>query len=616
MAVAELRGGGLCTDMGSFCGQVLTGRWFMVFASLLIMSVAGATYMFSLYSNDIKSSLGYDQTTLNLLSFFKDLGGSVGVISGLINEVTPPWVVLSIGAAMNFLGYFMIWLAVTARIPKPQVWHMCFYIFIGANSQSFANTGALVTAVKNFPESRGAVLGLLKGFVGLSGAIISQLYHAFYHDDSKSLILLIAWLPAAVSFSFLRTIRIMKVLRQPDEIKTFYHLLYTSLGLAGFLLLIIILQNKLSFTRLEYGATGSVVLVLLFIPLAVVIKEEFCLRKNKALAKNPPSIESPPPPPPSPPPTTLPPTNSETAANSCTANMFNPPARGEDYTILQAFFSVDMLVLFVATTFGVGGTLTAIDNLGQIGKSLGYPERSITTFVSLVSIWNYLGRVVAGFASEIFLTKYKIPRPLMLTLVLLISCLGHILIAFGVPNSLYYASVILGFCFGAQWPLMFAIISEIFGLKYYSTLYNFGSVASPVGLYVLNVMVAGRLYDKEALRQMEALGTTRRNGQDLSCTGVRCYRLSFIIISATTLVGCLISYILVVRTRKFYTGDIYKKFREGIETYGEAHSHVTGVQNGMSVPLREVDADTANAAGTDHGDAAGDVSTKHNKKPT
>ncbi|KAF8763070.1 hypothetical protein HU200_008920 [Digitaria exilis] len=39
--------------------------------------------------------------------------------------------------------------------------------------------------------------------------------------------------------------------------------------------------------------------------------------------------------------------------------------------ILQALVSVDMLLLFTATVFGVGGTLTAIDNMGQIGESLG-----------------------------------------------------------------------------------------------------------------------------------------------------------------------------------------------------------------------------------------------------
>ncbi|KAL3732004.1 hypothetical protein ACJRO7_028795 [Eucalyptus globulus] len=105
------------------------GRWFIMFASLLIMAAAGATYMFGLDSGDIKTSLGYDQSTLNLLSFFKDLDGSVGIPSGLINEV----------------------------------WQMCLYICIGANSQAFANTGALITCVQNFSESQGVALGILKG---------------------------------------------------------------------------------------------------------------------------------------------------------------------------------------------------------------------------------------------------------------------------------------------------------------------------------------------------------------------------------------------------------------------------------------------------------------------
>jgi hypothetical protein len=41
--------------------KVLTGRWFMAFSSFMIMSVSGASYMFGLYSMEIKSALGYDQ---------------------------------------------------------------------------------------------------------------------------------------------------------------------------------------------------------------------------------------------------------------------------------------------------------------------------------------------------------------------------------------------------------------------------------------------------------------------------------------------------------------------------------------------------------------------------
>jgi hypothetical protein len=226
----------------------------------------------------------------------------------------------------------------------------------------------------------------------------------------------------------------------------------------------------------------------------------------------------------------------------------SPPAHGENYSIPQALVSVDMLILFVAIACGAGGTLTAIDNMGQIGLSLGYPPKSVDAFVSLISVWNYAGRVTAGYASEALLSRYGFPRPLALTLVLLASCAGHLLIAFGVPRALYAASVLVVFCFGAQWPLLYAIISELFGLRRYPTLYNLGAVASPVGAYVLNVRVAGRLYDSEAAAREAA----RRCGAgDKACFGVECFRTSFLVITAAAVGGALVSLVLVWRTRDF-----------------------------------------------------------------
>ncbi|KAI9107591.1 hypothetical protein K1719_021628 [Acacia pycnantha] len=59
-SVVSTSGRGGFPELRSIGHQVITGRWFTVFASLLVMAVSGATYMFGSYSNDIKTSLGYD----------------------------------------------------------------------------------------------------------------------------------------------------------------------------------------------------------------------------------------------------------------------------------------------------------------------------------------------------------------------------------------------------------------------------------------------------------------------------------------------------------------------------------------------------------------------------
>ncbi|TYI07646.1 hypothetical protein ES332_A10G241000v1 [Gossypium tomentosum] len=526
--------------------QVITGRWFMMFASFLIMACAGATYLFGVYSKDIKLTLGYDQSTLNLMSTFKDLGANVGVLSGLLAEETPTWFVLLVGALMNFTGYFMIWLAVTKTIATPKVWQMCAYICIGANSQNFANTGSLVTCVKNFPQSRGMMLGLMKGFVGLSGAIFTQIYYAIYGNDSKSLILLIGWFPAAISLVFVYNIRAMKISLHPNETKVLHEYLGIATVLALLIMALTIAQKKVPFSHAAYLFSGVAVCFIMFSPFFIAVREEFYTWRNREQLTAPIRLvdEAP----------TLPETEmkseieyesmetKEASASGC-SSIFKPPKRGEDFSILQALFSIDMFLVFLGTFCGLGCTLTAADNLGQIGESLG---------------------VFAGFVSEIILLKYKIPRPLIMSLVFLLASVGDLLIAFPWPGSVYLASLLLGFSFGAQQTLLFTIVSELFGLKYYATLFNCAQLSSPLGSFVLNVRIVGKLYDKEALKQLAAKGMTRSMVKELTCIGKQCYRLSFSILAATNTFGSIVILVLVLRTHKYYGGDIFERFRDEI----------------------------------------------------
>jgi|UniRef100_A0A2N9IXB1 hypothetical protein len=544
--------GGECFQ---FVSHVVRGRWFTVFASLMIMAGAGATYIYGLYSKLIQSTFGYDAEAMDQITLYRDVGANVAIFSGLIAEVIPTWLVTLIGAGMNFGGYFMIWLSVTGRIAKPEVWQMCLYIAVGTNSQNFANTAALVTCVKNFPESRGVVLGLMKGLVGLSGAILTQIYLGMYENDLTALILLIGWLPAVVSLVFVFTIRTMKPARQPNELRVFLHFFYLTIVLALFLMVVTLLEKYIVVSSAVHAGSAIGVTVLLFLPLYIVIKEEAALWRNKKLPSNPPTataIDKP----------EASSASPTTKSQEKPKGIFNKPERGEDHNILQAILSVDMMFIFIISFCGYGTSLTAMDQFGRIGKALGYNERLVSSIITLVSIWNYYGRVYSGFVSELLLIKWKLPRSYMMTVVLFMSSIGMLLVAFPeIPGSYYLASVVIGFSFGAQVPLNLAMISEFFGLKYFSTLFNCAQLISPLGSYMLNAKLTKYLYSEEAINDLRAKGVDISSVKDPICHGHHCFRLSFSILAVIVFIGGIVSLSLAKRTREFYKGDIYKKFR-------------------------------------------------------
>ncbi|KAF3434053.1 hypothetical protein FNV43_RR25156 [Rhamnella rubrinervis] len=172
----------------------------------------------------------------------------------------------------------------------------------------------------------------------------------------------------------------------------------------------------------------------------------------------------------------------------------------------------------------------------------------------------------------------------MLTLSLLLSCIGYLLIAFNVRNSVYVSSIIIGFSFGAQWPLIFAIVSELFGLKYYSTLYNFGTVAGPIGLYLLNVRVTGHLYDKQAKKQMVNMSIERKAATTIMDETELHDRTE----RRKTAQG---KFSLQKWTRKFYKSNVYRKFREEPNAV-ETEMTMCSSNVGASFEVEDVQEDT------------------------
>lgn len=404
-----------------------------------------------------------------------------------------------------------------------------------------------------------------------------------YGSDAKGLILLCGLLPAAVSLLFMFTIRNMKHGRQPNELKVFLNLFYLTILLALFIMVINLLEKYITMNDAIHKESALAVTVLVFLPLVLVIKEEAAIWKFN---KQPPvnvnilptdhqlvTIEKPQA---APPPQAQLEENSKQKGISCFANIFNKPERGEDHTILQAILSIDMLYIFLVTLCGYGSALTSYDQLKPIGRALKYHERLVQSITTLASIWNYYGRVYSGFVSELLLMKWKLPRSIMMSVILLLHCIGLLLVAFPeIPGAYYTASVILGFTLGAQVPINLSMISELFGLKYYATLLNCAQVTTILSVYLMNTKLTKTLYAREATKHLPR-GMDPSTVKDLKCTGHHCFRVSFSILATIAFIGALISLQFARRTREFYKGDIYKRFRAARYSRGDTYKRFNG----------------------------------------
>lgn len=158
--------------------ELLRTKWMAVTASIWIQCTLGGSYTFGIYSAILKSTQSYDQSTLDTVSVFKDIGGNVGVLSGLVYTAATynrrrrdlregrgrggPWVVILIGAVLNFTGYFLMWASVTGLIRRPPVPVMCLFMLIAAQSLTFINTANVVSSLENFADYGGTAVGIMK----------------------------------------------------------------------------------------------------------------------------------------------------------------------------------------------------------------------------------------------------------------------------------------------------------------------------------------------------------------------------------------------------------------------------------------------------------------------
>lgn len=321
---------------------------------------------------------------------------------------------------------------------------MCVLIFVGTNGETYFNTAALVSGVQNFPKSRGPVVGILKGFAGLSGAILTQIYTLIHSPDHASLVFMIAVGPAIVIISlmfFIRPVGGHRQIRSTDG-SSFTFIYSVCLLLAAYLMGVMLVEDLVNVSNTIVMIFTIVLFILLLVPIVIPIFVT-CNQEPSVPVEEPLLSEAPKQDPgkseqdvtqeiifseledEKPKEVDLLPASERhrriaqlqaklaqaAAEGAVRIKRRRGPHRGEDFTLMQALIKADFWIIFFSLLFGSGSGLTVIDNLGQMSESLGYENTHV--FVSMISIWNFLGRVGGGFFSEIIVRYIHVSIPIV-----------------------------------------------------------------------------------------------------------------------------------------------------------------------------------------------------------
>ncbi|KAG6410158.1 hypothetical protein SASPL_128208 [Salvia splendens] len=571
--------------------SLLNDRWLVFVAAMWVQSCAGIGYLFGSISPTIKTSLHYNQRQVARLAVAKDLGDSVGFLAATLSEILPLWAALLVGAIQNFVGYGWVWLVVTAKTPVLPLWAMCILIFVGTNGETYFNTVALVSCVQNFPKNRGPVVGILKGFAGLGGAILTQIYAVMYSPHHSSLICMVAVGPTIVVIALMFIVRPVgghKQIRRSDGF-SFSVIYCVCLVLACYLMGVMLVEDLFDLSYNNVVIFTTILFVILLIPIAIPITMSFYTEPKISVEEallpehskqglsiceddtheiifsemedeKPKEVDM------------LPASERkdriaqlqaklvQAAAEGAVRIKKRRPHRGEDFTLIEALIKADFWLIFFSLLLGSGSGLTVIDNLGQMSDSLGYDNTHV--FVSMISIWNFLGRIGGGYFSEKIVREYAYPRPIALAVAQVIMAIGHFFFAMGWPGAMYLGTLLVGLGYGSHWAIVPAAASELFGLKKFGALYNFLTLANPTGSLVFSGLIASTIYDMEAEKQacghhhgqqiVSSLSRFLFLDDPLKCEGAICFFVTSLIMSGLCIIAVVLSLIIAHRTKPVY----------------------------------------------------------------
>ncbi|KAI8804370.1 major facilitator superfamily domain-containing protein [Cladochytrium replicatum] len=505
----------------------------IVALACLSMTTAGTVYMFSLYGPELARHLHLSavQTSIVITCGTYGLylsGPAIGwAIDGRMCENGPRPVLLSASAAL-FFGYLSVALAYSSNATSPVFWLSASYFVVGFGCCA-ASQGSMAWVVKNVgEEARGVAVGVAASFFGISAALHAQIARAFFTgtgdgEEGRKLDVQTLLVFLAVSGGIANVVS--ATLQTKDR-----------LGMSARKTSVADLNGDAEEDEESRDVVGG--------SMQAQVHRRVAKKNYVAVS----SLEQ---------------DEATTSSRTDTERTQLNGSRGsgeeediEDSLVdieevdnhstpdVSCYGQVDAVYLGVAIVCITGVGLMVINNVGTVVVALSGSETAQSSMVTLLSLGNFLGRLIIGYVSDVAWRSFKLRRLVWLGLS------AAIMVSVGLFGSLVVSGighlsilvVAAGIAYGMFWTIGPLVTSEFFGIKNFAMNWGSLSVLPSLGSQLSN-LVFGLLVDAARSRSEGS------NDGSTICRGRQCFVGAFSFAGVLGLIGVIA--VLALYRRKY-----------------------------------------------------------------
>lgn len=476
----------------------------------------GTSYGFSLYSEAMQHQMKLSSGELLNITTIPQVFGILSPLWGFFVVRFGVRAGLIIGGLLGGVTLVLQYLVCMKTVSfGPPAVSLLILAILQFQGQAAVTAVAFPVPVQHYQQRRGKATALVKCFVGLSGAMVAQVFWLFVGNrphfektDKDSLLGLLLWALMSVGGAFVALLFI-PTRAEPDPAKEsdfrLNILFWFLLAWGAFSIIVGVEHSHLIHFILAIG-----LLVMMFALPGFLL---FWRRRGP---------------------------------------LFNAATGGEQFeaptqkSFAQMLTTTECWCLFVCATGLISGGIVISNSISDILTAAGNDSAEVNVLAeTLYSSGNMLGRLTCMLPSDA-LVRRGYPRPLILIFMMMLMCVSHTLFlmlpASGGSEGLVAPAAFLGgYSFGSIWPHLVVIASELFGTASLSANYMFydGTVSCVASLLIGRVLVGAVL---DAHTEPHAL----------RCHGAGCFRLTHFVIIATNVVGILAALVMMRKSMPTY----------------------------------------------------------------